>query len=102
MLQHAKHAADNGAQTIVIQSLETDIAEIGCALAEHILAHLIFRTGYLHRTRLVDPSLISQHLGTVKNSLLGFHALPGRDPTSAFYGHGKKSGYKLLQHTLHR
>ena len=102
LLLHAKHAADNGAQTIVIQSPDTDVAVIGCALAEGIPARLIFRTGTLHQTHLIDLSLMSQHLGTVRDSLLGFHALTGCDSTSAFYGRGKKAGYKILQHTLHR
>ena len=102
MLLHAKHAADNGAQTIVIHSSDTDVAVICCSLAERIPARLIFRTGTLHRTRLIDLSLMSQHLGTVRDSLLGFHSLTGCDSASAFYDRGKKAGYKLLQHTLHR
>ena len=102
MLLHAKHAADNGAQTIVIQSPDTDFAVIGCALAERIPARLIFRTGTLHQTHLIDLSLMSQHLGTVRGNLLGFHALTSCESTRAFYGRGKKAGYKILQHTLHR
>ena len=63
---------------------------------------MIFCTRPLPRTRLIDLSLMSQHLGTVRDSLLGFHALTGCDSTSAFYGRGNKAGYKLLHYTLHR
>ena len=96
LLLHAKHAAASGAGNVVIQSPDTDVAVICCALVGEIEARLLFKTGTQHRTRFVDLSLLVRNLNFTVKALPGFHAFTGCDSTSAFFGRGKKAGLQLL------
>ena len=72
------------------------MAVICCVLVGEIEACLLFKTGTQHWTRFVDLSPLAWNLNFTARATPGFHAFTGCDFTSAFFGHGKKTGLQLL------
>ena len=95
---HCKHASEHY-ENIVIASEDTDVLVIGVAMAhlfkENTLVQMARASGHILYHNI---SAISKELGfTLSQSLIGYHALSGNDPVSAFLGKGKASGFKLLK-----
>jgi hypothetical protein len=60
MLLHTSLAAQQGYDTIVIKSPDTDTAVLACAFCNKIWANIIFQTGTRNRSHLVA---IGKNLG---------------------------------------
>ena len=94
---HASHAAASGASVVIIRSPDTDVAIIGCHLAEKIPAQLLMHTGTKQRHRYINLTAVADRLSSdVCAALPGMHAFTSCDTTSAFSGRGKKTAFKLL------
>ena len=100
---HCKHAANEGFESVVIVSPDTDVAVIDCALADNISARLIWETRTKHRKCLVDLSGIARSLSSdTCQALLGLHAFTSCDSVSAFAGKGKEGAFELVQSGVFR
>lgn len=98
MFLHASHAADAGAEAVVIRSPDTDVAVIGLWAARHLQCSLYLDSGSGQHRRVVNLSDVAAKLGqTICDSLPGYHAFTGCDTVSSFARRGKSCGFKLLQ-----
>jgi len=101
---HAKHAADCGFKSIVIQSDDTDVAIIGLNFIPQISEHgtqLYMKMGTRNRLKYINLTDIQQRLGTgLCDALIGLHALTGCDTVSAFCGRGKNKGLSCLKRNM--
>ena len=89
MFLHASHAANNGASSVVVKSLDTDVAVIGLWVASKLPCDLLLQTG--------AGQQLSQSLGAeICEALPGFHAFTGCDSVSSFGRRGKKVAFKFL------
>ena len=90
MFLHASHAANNGASSVVVKSLDTDVAVIGLWVASKLPCDLLLQTGAGQHTRCFSLSQLSQSLGTeICEALPGFNAFTGCDSVSSFGRRGK-------------
>jgi hypothetical protein len=97
LLLHAKHAAQDGYQSAIIASEDTDVFIMSLACSDRIGVPLYQKCGNRTRTRLVDIMKISAIIGiNVCRALIGMHAYTGCDSVSAFAGKGKASSLKLM------
>ena len=96
LILHAYHAALNGFRSIVIKSVDTDVAVLAIASYSKIGCGelwLAFGTG--QHFRYIPVHKIVEVLGTERCAALpAFHAITGCDTTSSFVGRGKKSAWK--------
>ena len=85
MFLHARHAASNGAQTVLIRSPDTDVVVIGLWAASHSPCQLVMETGSGLNRKVFSLTSTAQSLGSAMcNALPGFHAFTGCDTTSSF------------------
>lgn len=63
VLLHAQHAAQDH-HTVVIKSLNTDLAVIALSLEKDLPWRLYFHTGVANRTRITDVAKVTSALGT--------------------------------------
>ena len=95
ILLHAAHAAADGHQRIILQTVDTDVVVLGIAAFHHLGVEelwITFGTGNSKRHIAVHD--IHKELGKDKASALPFfHALTGCDVTSSFFGRGKKTAW---------
>ena len=99
---HARHASQNGHQSILIKSSDTDVEILACYYADKISSELYLHLGTQAKARLINISTLTAHLGPpVCNALLGLHALTGCDTVSAFAGKAKKKALGLIQSDMH-
>ncbi|KAL7395390.1 hypothetical protein ABVT39_015644 [Epinephelus coioides] len=109
MLLHVAHAARNGHQKIMIQTVDTDVVVLAGAVAQGLQPEdelwLAFGTG--KGFQYLAAHEIAAGLGPEKaHALSVFHALTGCDTVSSFAGHGKKTAWAVwtvfpeLQHAL--
>ena len=97
MLLHAKHAAENGSQSVVIKTPDTDVEVLAYHFKNDIHASLYVLTGTKQRSRFVDIGSVSSKLGrNMCQALPGLHSMTGCDTTSAFSGKGKAKAFKLV------
>ncbi len=86
MSLHAKHAADQGHQTVVIKSPDTDVEVLACYFQSRISSKLIICSGTKQRSRLISISDVTSRLCmSVCNALPGLHALTGCDSSEVLY-----------------
>lgn len=98
MLLHANHASQNGYQTLLIISEDTDVMILCLGCCKGINALLYQKTGTQNRTRYINISNLAQCLGDdLSDALIGMHAFTGCDSTSAFAGQGKLRALKLVK-----
>ena len=96
MFLHASHAANNGASSVVVESLDTDVAVIGLWVASKLPCNLLLQSGGGQHTRCFSLSQLSQSLGAeICEALPGFHAFTGCDLVSSFGRRGKKVGQAM-------
>jgi hypothetical protein len=90
MVLHAKHAADNGYQSVIVATEDTDVFVLLLSFAKDIPAALYQKRGTKTRTQFLDISQLRLSLGDdICRALIGFHAFSGCDTVSAFVGRGK-------------
>ena len=98
LLLHAKHASENGALTVVIESPDTDVEILCMYHQQYIQAKLLLIAGPRQKQRVVDITLLVDAWGEeLCKCLVGLHAFTGTDSTSAFFGKGKKIAMSLLE-----
>ena len=100
---HACFAADNGADTVVVSSPDTDV----CVLLVHHrpaidASNVYFLTGKdsknVTHQRYIPIHKIFDHLSLEERSiLLTVYCISGCDTVSAFFGHGKVKAFKIMQ-----
>ena len=95
LLFHAKHAFNNGYETVIIHSPDTDVAVLCVANAAQFTGTLYFATGVNNNFRYIDMTKLSADIGQLANILPGLHALTGADATSGFAGIGKKTAVSM-------
>ena len=98
MLVHVEHSLVSGAQTIGINSQDTDVLIIVLGFFHQLQARYNFNDIVIDfgLTNRYSVSTIAEKLGTtVCQALPFFHALTGCDTTSAFKNIGKKQHMKL-------
>ena len=99
MMVHLEHALSNGAQTIAIDSSDTDVLIIllgfYCQLkSKFCFINIIFNFA---QNRRISMDVLSQTVGETRCQALSlFHALTGSDTTSAFKNTSKKKGYETI------
>lgn len=87
MLLHANHASQNGYQTIVIVSEDTDVMILCLGCCKKINCPLYQKSGTQNRIRYINISNLAQLLGDdLCDALIGLHAFAGSDSVSAFAG----------------
>ena len=97
MLFHAKKAAENRKDAVVIVCEDTDVLVLATAMAEEIGVPIYQRRGNQSRTRYINVSSLRNALGDrVAKCLPGMHSFTGCDTVSAFAGKGKLAAYKLV------
>ena len=90
LLLHAAHAAQNGYDSVVISSEDTDVFALLLAFSSSIDASLFQKCGTRTRTRLVNISKVVAAIGEdVCRPLVGLHSFTGCDTVGAFAGKGK-------------
>ena len=95
---HAKSAAENRKEAVVIVCEDTDVFVLGVSCADQFSIPIYQKRGTQNRTRYVNISNIARILGNdVSKSLPGLHAFTGCDTVSAFSSKGKMTALKLLQ-----
>lgn len=95
LVLHAKHASESHYEQVILWSPDTDVAAIGISHADRI-GHLLFATGTSKHQRLLDLTIISNHLEGLSPHLIALHALTGCDSVSSFHGKGKKGSLKVV------
>ena len=102
IILHAISASKNGAQTLVIQSPDTDVLVL---LLHHRAAisakNIYFATGHEGKhaslKRYIPVHTLYQLLKPSQHAImLSVYCLTGCDSTSAFYGHGKASAFRIM------
>ena len=99
MLVHVEHSLVSGAQTIGINSQDTDVLIIVLGFFHQLQARYNFNDIVIDfgLTNRYSVSTIAEKLGTtVCQALPFFHALTGCDTTSAFKNIGKKTAYEVM------
>ena len=97
MLFHAKKAAKNRKDAVVIVCEDTDVLVLATAMAEEIGVPMYQRRGNQWRTRYINVSSLRNALGDrVAKCLPGMHSFTGCDTVSPFPGKGKLAAYKLV------
>ena len=100
---HAVHATRNGAQTLVINSPDTDVLVL---LLHHRTAisagQIFFATGrdgkHISLKRFVPVHVLHQLLSSSQMAvMLAIYCLTGCDTVSFFFGHGKARAFQLLR-----
>jgi hypothetical protein len=99
ILLHAKHAAQEGFEWIILSCQDTDISVIALHFAQQISpSKVVMKRGNRNRVVLQDLTVLSTILGSgICAALPGFHSFTGCDTVSAFAGRGKKVVLKLIQ-----
>ena len=99
---HSAAAAENGAQTVVVHSPDTDVLVL---LVHHRPAikakEIFFMTGregkHTQLTRYIPVHTIYDLLSMEQQKiLLSVYCLTGCDTVSSFFGHGKRTAYRLM------
>ena len=98
MFLHAAHASQQGDETIVIKSPDTDVGVLTVYYSRRISGSLILATGAGNKRRFIDINGIPGKYGeNTCEALLGLHAITGCDSSvSAFSGKGKQSAIKVI------
>ena len=102
IILHAVAAADDGAQTIVVCSPDTDVLVL---LVHHRQAiktkEIFFLTGrdgrHTQLTRYIPVHTIYDTLTTEQQTiLLSVYCVTGCDTVSSFFGHGKRTAFRIM------
>ena len=97
LVLHTNHAADNGYETVVLKTPDTDVLVIACSVSHHIPCMLLLEIGAGNNCRMVDVTAVGCKLDVpVCNALPGLHAFAGCDSTSTFAFRGKRPAFDLL------
>lgn len=90
---HACHAAQNGHQKIMTQTVDTDVVVLAVSVVRSLGdTELWVAFGTRKNFRHIAANKIAQSLGPEKTRALPmFHALTGCDSVSSFVDHGKKN-----------
>ena len=97
---HAQHAMQNGFNTVLVASPDTDVLVIGLGFVSNMTspAALGMVTGTSNRRRIIDIKQMAETLGHGVASAFPFlHALSGCDSISAFHKKGKVKPLNLLR-----
>ena len=98
LLLHTTHAANEGYNSVLVCSEDTDVFILSLAFSNEIGASLFLKSGSRKRTKVVDITKVAASLGSkVCKGVLGMHAFTGCDTVSAFAGRGKAQALKLLK-----
>ena len=77
---HAAHAGQQGDETIVIKSPDTDVGVLAVYFSSQISGSLILATGTGNKQRFIDVNVTSQKYGeNICEALPGLHAFTGCD-----------------------
>ena len=83
MFLHAAHTGQQGYETIVIKSPDTDVGVLAVYYSSQISGSLILATGTGNKRRFIDVNGISQKYGeNICEALPGLHAFTGCDSVS--------------------
>ena len=102
IILHAIHAANRGANKIVVQSPDTDVLVLLLHHRPEIHAREIyFLTGHegkhANLARYIPVHILYDKLSQVQhNVLLSVYCLTGCDTTSSFHGHGKRTAFRIM------
>ena len=108
MIFHSKHAYDNGSESTVIITPDTDVTVICLAFSFKVEAKLFIETGTGATNRIISITMIRNNLqlrmpkNTNKSinhlceAVLGMHSFTECDWISVFSGTGKVKAMKLL------
>ena len=97
MLLHSKHASEAYGAVIIVAE-DTDVLVLCLAYCHNISTKMYIKCGIQTRMRIIDVTKLGASLNpSVCKALLGLHAFTGCDTVSAFMGHGKVAGLKLLE-----
>eukprot|EP00794_Sanderia_malayensis_P020731 gene20733-22764_t len=98
LLLHAKNAAEEGCEAVIIVSEDTDVFVLAVANRYGIQATMYQKRGTQARSRYVNITSTADALGyKVSRSLPGLHAFTGCDTVSAFASKGKLTALKIYQ-----
>ena len=97
LLLHASHAANDGYNSVLVCSEDTDVFIMSLAFSSEIGASLFMKSGTRARTKVIDITKVAASLGSeVCKGVLGMHAFTGCDTVSALAGRGKAQALKIL------
>ena len=98
MLLHASHAAQNGHNSILIRTVDTDVVVLAVSLAQELQPEakigVAFGTGQSFRYLAAHELAIGLRREKAR-ALPMFHALTGCDTVSSFVRHGKKTAWAV-------
>ena len=98
LLLHASHAANEGFNSVLVCSEDTDVFFMSFAFSNEIGASLFMKSGTRTRTMVIDITKVASSLGPeVCRGVLGMHAFTGCDTVNAFAGKGKAQALKILK-----
>ena len=98
LLLHASHAANEGFNSVLICSEDTDVFIMSLAFSNEIGAFLLMKSGTRMRTKVVVITKVAASLGLeLCKGVLGMHAFTGCHTVSAFAGKGKAQALKILK-----
>ena len=97
MILHAALASQQGYETIVIKSPDTDVGVLAVYYSRQISGSLILITGTVKKRRFIDINGIPQKYGDKTcETLPCLHAFTGCDSVSAFSRKGKQSAMMVI------
>ena len=92
------HAAQNGHQTVVITSEDTDVLVLLLAFSRALNTNFLQKCGSSTHMKLIDIKKIATVLGNdTCKALIGMHNFTWCDSVSAFAGKGKAKALKILK-----
>ena len=97
-LLHAPHAVNEGFNSVLICSEDTDVFIISLAFSNEIGASLFIKCETRMGIKFVHITNVAASLGPeVCKGVFGMHAFTGCDTVSAFAGKGKAQALKILK-----
>ena len=104
---HAAEAERHGAQTIVISSPDTDVLVLllhhrSSVKTKNIYVLTGHSGGYISLLRYISVHVLYERMSKEQhNLLLPIYCFTGCDSTNSFYGHGKKTAFRIMIQKAH-
>ena len=95
IILHAKEASDEGYERLVICCKDTDVLVLLTFFATQLCQEVWMKTGTFKAPKFIKVHQIRIQ-NTMRESILGYHAITGCDTVSHFRGYGKKKSWKVF------
>lgn len=96
IILHAKEASEQGYERLVVRCKDTDVLVLLPFFSNELCQEIWMQTGSFNSPKFVKVHQI--HIqNTMRESLLGYHAITGCDTVSHFRGYDKNKSWKVYE-----